>query len=330
MIWNVNVDPDGYLDDLTITKGSATNHAIEFGDTIPSSLTLRNCAFSGYNSSGSQYDSTFYFADTTGTFTLNLVACSGNVTVKTAGCTVTVVEDPVTVKATCVKTDGSLLQNVRVIVKAKAKSTGTATTDTTNKLVDTNATFQADGIAVDDVAFNQTDGTSASVTAIDSETSLSLNSDAFPDGNEDYRVGGAFPVEDTVTIANSGTTATVTHTGHGMATNDYVYIEGGTLVANEGVFQITYINANSYSYTMGSTPGSSPTGTITSTFVALTGLSDVNGVVSTSRVYTVDQPISGWARNTVGGSPYYKEGPVTGTVDASDGLISTAVLVSDE
>ncbi len=121
-------------------------------------------------------------------------------------------------------------------------------------MVDTNATFQDDGVAIGDIAHNKDDGTQASVTAVDSQTSLSLDSDAFPDGNEKYRVGGKFPDKDTVTISNSGTTATVTHTGHGMASNDYVYIEGGDIVANEGVFQITKINDNSYSYTMGSSP----------------------------------------------------------------------------
>jgi hypothetical protein len=115
-----------------------------------------------------------------------------------------------------------------------------------------------------------------------------------------------------------------------MANNDYVYIEGGSLVANEGVYQITYINANSYSYTMGSTPGSSPTGTITSTFVALFGTSDANGEVSTTRVYATPQPISGWGRNTVGGSPYYDEGVITGTISSSDGISATVVMVLDE
>ena len=261
VIWDVNVDPDGYLDGLTITKGSATNHAIEFGDTVPSSLTLRNCTFSGFNATDSQYDSTFYFADTGGTITLNLVGCSGNVSVKTAGCTVNVVEDPVTVKVTVKTAAGGLVENARVIVKA---------------------------------------------------------SDAL----------GPFPFEETVTIVNSGTTATVTHTGHGMATNDYVDIQGASHEENNGVHQITYISANSYSYTMSSAPGSSPTGTITSTFVALYGLSSALGVVSTSRVYSSDQNVVGWARKG-SSSPYYKTGSISDYVDSSDGLNYTAVLIAD-
>ncbi len=330
---------DTDFDDCTFEMGSASHHAIDFGTSVTSNLTLRNCSFAGFGSTGDSNDSTVRFLATSGSLTLSLVNCTvdgaaaseSNFSVDdAAGVAVSLSIDPVTVQTTCVKTDGTVLEDVRVFVSAIAKSSGTATTNTASKLVDTAATFETDGVAVNDVAFNQTDGTSALVSAVDSETSLSLASDAFPDGDEDYRVGGAFPDEDTVTIVNSGTTATVTHTGHGMASNDYVYIEGGSLDANEGVYQIIYINANSYSYTMLSTPGSSPTGTIKATFVALFGLSNASGIVTTSRVYSTPQPVNGWARNTVAGSPYLQEGIITGTISSSAGLLATAVLVSDE
>jgi len=338
LYWNASYT-DTYIDNCDFTMGSNSHHAIDFGTSVTSNLTLRNCDFNGFGSTDDSNDSTIRFLATSGSLTLSLENCRVNGAAASAsnfsvddaaGITVTVSIDPVTVEITCVTKDGTPLEDIRAYGAARAKSSGTATTDTTDKLVDTNATFQTDGVAINDVAFNQTDGTSALVTAVDSETSLSLDSDAFPDGDEDYRVGGAFPVEDTVTIVNSGTTATVTHTGHGMASNDYVYIEGGSLDENEGVFQITYINANSYSYTMASSPGSSPTGTITSTFVALYGLSDVNGEVSTSRVYATPQPIRGWARNTASGSPYYQEGVITGTISSTAGFSGAAVLVPDE
>ena len=330
---------DTDFDGCTFEMGSNSHHAIDFGTSVTSNVTLRNCDFTGFGTGDDANDSTVRFLATSGSLTLSLQNCTVNGGAASesnfsiddaAGVTVSLSIDPVTVKATCVKTDGTLLQNIRVFAAASAKSSGTADTNTLNKLVDTNATFQTDGVAINDIAFNQTDGTSATVTAVDSETSLSLSSDAFPDGNEDYRVGGAFPDEDTVTIVNSGTTATVTHTAHGMASNDYVYIEGGSLDANEGVYQITYISDNSYSYTMGSSPGSSPTGTITATFVALFGLSNASGVVTTTRVYGTDQPVKGWGRNTASGSPYLQEGVITGTIDASEGLNTSVVLVSDE
>lgn len=137
---------------------------------------------------------------------------------------------------------------------------------------------------------------------------------------------GPFPFEESVTISNSGTTATVTHGTHGMQNNDFVHIKGASHWENNGAFQITYIDAGSYSYTMPSDPGSSPSGTITSTFVALTGLTDVDGDKSTSRVYPSDQPVIGWARLT----PEYKTSTLFGTIDDAKGFSATGVLVDDE
>jgi hypothetical protein len=310
-----------------------TGHGLEIGGTADN-LTLTGATFTGYDTAnpGTAANKAIYVNIISGTVNLTVSGGSGitqNYHVRSAGATVNIIAGAVDVDARCVKTDGTALEDVRVYMAAAAKSSGTATTDTASKLVDTNATFDSDGVVVGDIAFNKTDGASAAVTGVDSETSLSLASDAFPDGNEDYRVGGAFPDEDTVTISNSGTTATVTHTGHGMSSNDNTYIEGGDQVGNEGVYQINFISANSYSYTMLSSP-SSPTGTITSTFVALFGSSDANGEVSTSRIYSVDQPVAGWARNTISGAPYYQEGIITGTITTSGGLSATAVLVSDE
>ena len=68
-----------------------------------------------------------------------------------------------------------------------------------------------------------------------------------------------------VTIANIGSAATVTDNDHGLSTNDKVRIDGASHLANNGVHTITSTTLNTYTYTMGSAPGSSPTGTITST-----------------------------------------------------------------
>lgn len=140
---------------------------------------------------------------------------------------------------------------------------------------------------------------------------------------------GDMPYQDTVTISNSGTTATVTHTAHGMLTNDKVLIEGASLDANNGVYSITYIGANSYSYTMASTPGSSPTGTIKATWTAIYDETVTAGTLSMSRVFATNQPVSGWARKSTS-SPYYKTGPISGTIDTALGLSLTALLLSDE
>jgi len=141
--------------------------------------------------------------------------------------------------------------------------------------------------------------------------------------------GGPMPYDATVTITNSGTTATVSHTTHGMATNDKVQIKGASLSANNGVFSITKIDSNSYSYTMGSSPGSNPTGTIKATYAALFGLTDVNGTITTSRVFSSNQPISGRSRKSTTGS-LYKTSAIIGTINSATGFSSTVLMISDE
>jgi len=141
--------------------------------------------------------------------------------------------------------------------------------------------------------------------------------------------GGPFPFDVTVTIANSGTTATVTHTSHGLLTNDKVVIKGASHLANNGVFTITVTGTNTYTYTMGSSPGSNPTGTIKATFVALEGLTDASGNISTSRVYASAQPVTGWVRKSTG-SPLYKQALLGGSVSNTAGYTANAQLVSDE
>lgn len=142
---------------------------------------------------------------------------------------------------------------------------------------------------------------------------------------------GPFPFEESVTITRASTTATVSHTAHGMASNDKILLRGITDKTEDiGVHQITYINANSYSYTTTDSGSTNYTGTITCTFVALDGTTDAGtGVLSGTRVYATDQPVTGWARKSTS-SPYYKEGPLTGSVDSADGYDVTAIMVSDE
>jgi hypothetical protein len=262
--WNVATDPDGYLDNLTVSKGTNAHHAIEFGTSSPITMTMRGMTSVGFNASDGQNDSTFYVARTVGTVTINIIGGTGNFSYKSAGATVVIVPSAVNILVHAADTDGIDVQNARVFLKAS-----------------------------DDA--------------------------------------GPFPFEETVTIVNSGTTATVTHTAHGMATNDYVNIDlsgSGSESShwqNDGAFQITKINDNSYSYTMVSDPGSSPTGTIKATFVALTGLTDVNGDKSTSRVYSSNQNVEGWIRLT----PQYKTAKLFGTVSSTTGYSATGVLVDD-
>lgn len=57
----------------------------------------------------------------------------------------------------------------------KLLANGTTTAGTANKLTDSSATFQTAGVAVGDIIHNSTDNTYTTVTAVDSETVLSVS-----------------------------------------------------------------------------------------------------------------------------------------------------------
>lgn len=267
LIYNVAADPDGELDDASFEMGTAATHAIEFGLSSPTTMTLRGCSFTGYSTSAAQNSSTFHFKRTSGTVTLNLVDCTGTVganSYRTDGATISIVINPVTALVNVKDNNGDDLQNARVYLKAA-------------------------------------DGT------------------------------GPLPYQDSVTIARSGTTATVTHTAHGMETGDIVKIAGITdkTEDNSGTHTITVTGANSYTYTTTDSGSTSYTGTITSTWVALNELTDSNGDASVSKSLTSNQPVEGWVRMSTS-SPRFKSFPIAGTINSTSGLTINVRMILDE
>lgn len=261
LIYNQATDPDGILDNSSFTKGTAATHAIEFGTSSPLTMTLTDIDFSGYNAADTNTDSTFYVKRTGGTVTINLVGCSGNMTYKSAGATVVLVINPV-----------SLAVHVQDI------STGA-------------------------------DLVGARVYVLAATT-------------------GPLPFEDTVTISRVTTTATVAHTAHGLATNQWVKIEDAVQEDYNGGKQITKIDADSYSYTVANSPTTPATGTILATAIVIFGTTDANGDISDSRSYSSDQDFTGRIRKS--SDPYYKTSPLSGTIDSVNGLPLTVGMIPDE
>ncbi len=260
LLWNTADDPNGEMDGMSYTKGAEPTHAIEFGTTSPLTMTLTDVDFFGYGSTGDK-DAAVWFRRISGT--INLTITGGTTpSFKTDGAAINIISGSVTVQVTATESDGTPVENSRVVLVAADNS-------------------------------------------------------------------GPFPFEESVTISNSGTTATVTHTGHNMATNDKTEINGANHWQNNGVFQITVNDANEYEYTLPSDPGGSPTGSITSTFVALEGLTNASGIVTTSRVYSSSQPITGRSRKS-SASPFFKTAEINDTIDNAEGLSVTAVMISDE
>ena len=149
---------------------------------------------------------------------------------------------------------------------------------------------------------------------------------------------GPFPSDATAavtSITRSGTTATVSHTAHGMATNDQVNITGITnanKLADNSVHTITWLSANSYSFATADSGDTTYTGTIKSTFVFLKGEATAgtgSNEISMSRAIPSNQPVTGWARKSTS-APYYKEGAISGTVLSTGDTTFSPVLISDD
>jgi len=262
--WNAATDTDGCLDGMIFSKGTNAHHAINFGTSSPTSMTLRGVSFTGFNASNSQNDSTLYISRTTGTVTINLIGCSGTITYKSAGAIVALAVDPVTFSVHVTDIDtGLAVQGARVLVEPADNSN--------------------------------------------------------------------FPYQESISMTGTGTTVTVTHTDHGLATNDYVVTLGATNDDSyNGVHQITVTNTNTYTFTSDETITATPaTGTLTATYVLISGETDVNGNISISRSFLSNQDVVGWVRKG-SSSPYYKQQPITGTISSTSGLAVTAQLIRDE
>jgi len=139
---------------------------------------------------------------------------------------------------------------------------------------------------------------------------------------------GNLNYQESVSIVSSGTTATVTHTGHGLADGDWVRIRGCTQSEYNIVAQITYIGTASYSYQLKFTTSSPAVGSPNSTTVLFNHESDSNGVVSEQRSWTLDQPVIGRVRQATN-YPYYKTTPITETINKTIGLNINVLLIKD-
>tara|TARA_X000001316_G_C921707_1_gene36260 strand:+ start:344 stop:808 length:465 start_codon:yes stop_codon:yes gene_type:complete len=74
-----------------------------------------------------------------------------------------------------------LSDNANIPNTSSVPASGTTTGTTANKLVDSGETFESK-VQVGDIVYNTSDATAATVTAVDSDTQLSLNGDIMASG----------------------------------------------------------------------------------------------------------------------------------------------------
>jgi hypothetical protein len=138
--------------------------------------------------------------------------------------------------------------------------------------------------------------------------------------------------EASVTVTGTGTAASVAHTGHGLATNDYVIIADVSDDAYNGTFQVTVTDANNYTYTTVDTiTSTSISGK--STFAVISGTTTA-GVISDTRSWGANQTIAGRVRlssTTIASETVYlQQGVISGTINSTSGFSTTLQLVRDQ
>ena len=139
---------------------------------------------------------------------------------------------------------------------------------------------------------------------------------------------GPLPYQKSTTIARSASIATATCTAHGLLTNDFAMIKGANEIEYNGVFQVTKLTDDTFSYTVSGTPATPATGTILTTGAPLYGLTDISGNLSTTRSYGADQPITGRVRKATTGT-LYRTGAIAGTIDNLTGFTVNVQLIRD-
>jgi hypothetical protein len=325
------------ISDSTFTS-SGTGYAIDVGSAgavpgSPASVNLSGDTFTGYASSnGTTGNEAIHVLYTSGTLTINITDGGSTPSIHTAGATVTVL-NAVTVKVT-VKDATSLvvIEDARVLMEATSIATGTHTgSNNAATLTDASQAFTIDEL-VGYRIYNTTDGSDGLITANTATTVTATL--AGGTGNDwdtsDAHIIVSLPAQNPVSIASAGTTATVTHRNHGLATGAQVVIRGATDDIYNGIFTISNVSTNAYDYTMPSDPaGGAATGSPTSTAIILSDVTDEFGILQTTSFnYTYDQPITGKVRKATTGTKY-KTGTLTGTI-TSTGLDTTMLLIADE
>jgi hypothetical protein len=359
LFYDETTDPDGEMDDMTFSQGTAAHHAITFGTNIPASITLRGQDFTGFSSSDDNDGSIFRFNDTSGNITLNLVGCthdgSGFTVDDRAGSTVTVVIDPVTTLVHVEDDQGDDLVVDRVLLEAADASGDFPFFDTvtiTRSGSTASVAHTAHGLVNGDVAVirgavePEYNGphtiTNVTVNAYDFTVSGTPATPASP-----RRLAHA---QDETSYDNSPTSEGAFSGGTGYSVNDEITLTGDVKITVDAVSAgvVTQFTVDASETPMFFTAGDtltqqSSTGigrgftltpdtdniVIQSSGAILNGVTDSGGDISVSRTFSSDTPVKGVVRKSTA-SPRFKNFPLSGTIDSAAGLTINVRMVPDE
>jgi hypothetical protein len=185
----------------------------------------------------------------------------------------------------------------------------------------------------------RTDG--ATITIVEDPVTLTVNckdastKDNIQTAHVFVKAGstGPLPFKASVTITRVSTTATVSHTAHGLLNGQKVFIEGANETEYNGIKTISNVSANAYDYTVSGSPATPATGTITSTAVIISGTTDASGNITDTRTYGSNQSIdnvSKAAKSSAADIPKYKPSAISGTISSTAGLTVNLLMIRDE
>lgn len=142
--------------------------------------------------------------------------------------------------------------------------------------------------------------------------------------------GSGFPYQASVsTLTQTAGTATLTASvAHGLATNDYVVVRGANDQGYNRVAQITVSSTTVFTYGVPSGSSGTAGGTPVFSYAPISGTTDVNGEIQSSKTWPASQAVTGWARKSTS-SPYFKQSDIN-ISDASGGTDLLATLQPDE
>jgi len=173
------------------------------------------------------------------------------------------------------------------------------------------------------------DPVATKVTVQDSGDAPLQNARVFLETGDDGTTG--FPYQDAVTsLTQSAGVATLTSTGlHGLDTGDKVVVRGAQPDDYNKVAAITVTTTSIFTYAVDSGIAATATGTPVYSYVAVHGLTDINGEITASKTWPAPQSLTGWARLTNATSPFYAQAPIA-IPDASGGTDLLTTLPDDE
>lgn len=168
------------------------------------------------------------------------------------------------------------------------------------------------------------------VTVENADGAMIQNARVFVETAETQASGEIYQAAVTSITQSAGTATCTTTAAHNLETGDQVVIRGAQADGYNKVAVATVTGGSTFTYPVDSGLGSPATGTPVVSYVAIHGLTDINGEISSSRTWGINQLYKGWARKKNATSPFYRDANISVTISSTADTTTTTTMSSDE